>query len=752
MENFKQKIVAMVILILVVGGLVWLTMFLKNKNIDTQTGEKTGISLFTKKNTGTKQVKNQGSIGNQNTTDFTGNDTTKPVSIIENIIQTITGNGGGSNNNTNTTDSNAVSVNQGGGIGQAIRNFFLGNDGLPTGGNGNSVASSLNDGGVSPAGVTGQEIPGIDLPVEVLNLTGDDIPRAECSPAVYVSKLTRKQDLELQIKLGIKKLETLTDEEQEFQKWKPTKLEQDEDDMKRVLHRYWDVWSYPDNYLKPEGGECGTWSDNTTTESDFFKQSADNITVNENTINNAKREVRKSFSALSTIVSSTFSVNQSEGQRLIAQNDNLRYDDLLNDCRVIRGQFEGGYTYAPDGKTRITIGQYYYPNAQSGTAFIANSHEKIAEDLARRVKLAPKPDTELGRLIEKSKKAKMGTGPELTDAEIIRYQELMLTQKFGRQEELGGIIRSEIIKSSLINWSDDTNILTATEMGNISYLWDKNNPPQTEDFWIPKNKAENMGVFSSFSNSPQVASSGQPGSQVVGLGYINPGLAALQALGAVNVLGGNITKYFSDYVGRFQNEMLSTTENARYHLTMYPKLQYGGALGFSQLRGSTFWSKSQYATNPNPGFYLIKEPQSIWEILEQDRDKVLYCRLNKFMSMWAGIETNEHPVRYINSHGINCDNKISQEKLNLITQTGGWSESERLAWVNRHLDNQDGNTKFRSWVGPKIILERSNQFWPSHYYYLEDRVTMPEFMNIDRDNWYSNSPQNAIFEFIKDED
>lgn len=698
MENFKKKLIAVLILIVVVGGLVVLTMFAKNKTTST-TGEKTGISLFTKKNTGTKALKNQGNVGNQTETNFTGNDTTKPVSIIENIINTITG----KDNSSNSSNSNTVSINNGG-IGQVIRDFFLGSDGLP--GTGALETTGTGEFADIP-GIPGGEsnkIPEVSTVVDFTDTDQTNISNPECSPAVYVSKLTRKQDLELEIEINPARKTTLTDEEKEILAWKPTKQEIDEDNMRQVLHRYWDIWSYPDNYLKPDGENCGTWTNPNegTTEKDFA-----NGIINTNTINAAKRETRKKFSALATIVSSSFSVNQSESQRLIAQSDNKRYDDLVNDCRVIRGQFEGGYTYGLDNKTRITIPQYYFSNAQSGiatgrdntsssgTILIADSHEKIASDLARRVQLhtETKNKAEFAKLTAKIKAASMGTFNSggantsgLTDAEIKRYQDLLLENRFGGLQ-LGDLIRAEVVKNKLINWKDDTNILTATTMGNISYLIDRDHPTYDLSVEYPKNKAENMSIFSS-------------------------------------------------------------PEDARYNLTKYPKLQYGGSTGAKEIRGSTFWSGNQVAMNYNPGMYMIAEPQSVWELLEQDKNKVLFCRLNKFMGQWAGIETNSSPAPYINSHGINCDNALTA------------SEKEIDDFNKKYADQAKRDTSnklffifpFKNDSWEKIKNDYKALALPSFYYPFEESSAMFQFYGFNRDNWYSNSPQNAVFEFIKDED
>lgn len=764
MENMKQKIIAIIMLCVVVAGLVWLTMRVQ-KTTDPQTG-KTGVQLFTKKNPGDREVKNQGATGNSKPGDNNGNTTdenTKPVSIIENIINTITGKNNFSGENTTSANS--------GGLGKTLLGLLLGEDGLPLGGvggtsgTGSTGTSGDNTGTGTDGSGTNGNVPGIDIPIEITdNEDSNTLVRAECSPGVYVSKLSRKQDLDIQLKLGHRTEASLSDEEKELRTWQPTSLEIDEDNMKRVLHRYWDIWSYPDNYLKLDGSECGSWTDSgSVAQSDFIKDGLEKVIVNEQTIANNKREVRRSFAALSTMVSSTFSVSQSEGQLLVAKEDNNRYKSLINDCRVIRAQFEGPSPYYSGiGSQAGTSGTRTSNTTSTGNPTVINTHMDIARDLARRVKLTSPFKSELAQLSLKAKKLKM-EGKELSNAEIARYQQLLLDNRFS--DALGDVIQSEVIKNELINYSDAVNILTMTDAGNISYLWDKNNPWTGDSTTFPKNKAENLGIFFSNSNKKYTYTGGdatQGTLQTIGetaaaarLAIAAPIIVPLEVLGITNLFGGgdNIKNIFAGYANGYDAGLLSPSEMARYHLTMYPKLQYGGPLGFSQLRGSTFWSGAQSATNPNPGFYLIKEPQNIWEMLEQDQSKVLYCRLNKFMSMWAGIETNVSPLGYINSHGINCDNQVTQSTMDKIVKVGGWSENDRLAWIRRHLDHDELYTKTRGWWGVKYIVESSkNMSWPSYYYNLEDRVIMPEFVIVNRDNWYSNSVQNAVFEFIKDED
>jgi hypothetical protein len=645
MENIKQKIIAIVILVAVVAGLVFLVSRFGPKT-DPVTGEKTGIHLFTMKNPGNREIKNQGGVGNQSGT--TGvldqnNTNLKPVNIIENIINTIAGTKDNDQIDTvDTTNNN---------FGKAIRDFFLRNDGLPAGTSGTNNDEGLETDEINTNGIktNNKNVPGIDIPIDIDTVGNDDPVPSNCKPGVYESKMTRSTEIKYAISKGFKKESDLTDEEKELYAWKPTQEDIDNDNMQRVLHRYWDIWSYPKNYLKPEGTgdslECGTWTD-TSGESkyDAFKAGI----INENTVNTAKREVRKDFSAISMIVSTTFSSNQSTNQVLIAEKDNERYNSLLNDCRVIRGQFEGGYTYDISGTKRIDIPQYYkqgsslsiFPFVTTGKVW---THKEIITDLKKRIK-----DT----------------------------------------KDLGGLIRTDIIKSTLQSGELDTNILTQTEIGDISYLKDKNNPDYDVTYDFPKNKAENISVF-------------------------------------------------------------KDAEDARYSLTRYPKLQYGGENGNQEIRGSTFWSGNQLAMNFNPGMYMIAEPQSIWELLDQDKNKVLFCRLNKFMGQWAGIESNSNPASYVNSHGINCDNNLSATKAEIDAMNEEYKKLVEKVENNRPIFFI---YPFKNNTPKNIADERKIFKLPSSYYAFEHGTTMFQFYAFARDNWYTNSVQNVVFEFIKDED
>jgi hypothetical protein len=153
--------------------------------------------------------------------------------------------------------------------------------------------------------------------------------------------------------------------------------------------------------------------------------------------------------------------------------------------------------------------------------------------------------------------------------------------------------------------------------------------------------------------------------------------------------------------------------------------------------------------NFNPGMYMIAEPQSIWELLDQDKNKVLFCRLNKFMGQWAGIESNSNPASYVNSHGINCDNNLSATKAEIDAMNEEYKKLVEKVENNRPIFFI---YPFKNNTPKNIADERKIFKLPSSYYAFEHGTTMFQFYAFARDNWYTNSVQNVVFEFIKDED
>lgn len=635
MENIKQKIIAVIILILVVAGLIWLTMFLKNKNTDTETGEKTGIALFTKKNPGTKQVKNQGSIGSENDSDLTGNDTTKPVSIIENIIQTITG-----NNNTNTSNTEGVSVEKKG-IGQAIRDFFLGNDGLPAG-QVDTQVDGLRVSEKDPLALIGESEPAfIDTTTEE-----DDSIGRECAPKVYVSKITRKNELEEQIKTGKRKKETLSDIEQDLLAWKPSGDEIDEDNMRRVLERNWDMWSYPTSYLK----DC-QWTG-------YEQEDASQV---QNEFDKAKRQVRDTFSSISIMVGSQYTYQEAQNFLLTTRSTIDRYKDTISDCRLVRGLFED-----PSGTTTGVTGYAYNWNNEKPE----DIHKDIRLDIAKRVKNGDLKN----KIKNDSLRAELGIEDPNANQSALSTQ----VRNFSRDGK-------KIVAPENCGWGGDTSIDGQEQQFCVLTGEDKQRKALDTDTWI-KNR------------------------------------------------GG----------------------------TLYEVCHYDQECGTSN---------SIMATNNFPGIYMVRLPQSIWDILRQDRSKNLFCTLNNLSHQWAFQEweitrgeesiANTH-VKSLNSYGIMCDNNfIQDDRITLFRNVP---------------------TQFHPLV-PNFILRPGAKVYTLNPYYdlkkieegveSKNLITLPNYTTFDfgltnlgiegnakaatittqnRDNWYSLDPIKARYDFFKDDE
>lgn len=668
MENIKQKIIAVIILILVVAGLIWLTMFLKNKNTNTETGEKTGIALFTKKNPGTKQVKNQGSIGSENDNDLTGNDTTKPVSIIENIIQTITG-----NKDPITTNSTSVSENKS--IGQAIRDFFLGNDGLPASQT-DFQAETQDLSSRDPLALFSEEESAF---VEPLTEEDDSIGR-ECKPKEYISKITRKNELEEQIKKGTRKKESLSDDEKDLIAWKPSKEEIDEDDMRRVLERNWDMWSYPTSYLK----DC-QWAG-------YEDKDASQA---QNSFEKAKREVRDTFASISIMVGSQYTYQEAQNFLLTTRSTIDRYKDTISDCRLVRGLFEdpSGTTTGVRGYPYNWTNTYLEERKQQGEEhYVWSLHSEIRKDIAERVKK--------GDLKNKIKN------------EGLRA-ELGITDDSANQSAL-----STPIKNFTRN---DKKIVNTT-----NYYWD----------WDGK------------------SSTGTSEQQF------------------------HVVLLDNDKANRMTLDTDTTDVNDKDTL-QNPNNTVCSWQNDDECGGN---GHSVRAANNFPGIYMVRLPQSIWDILRQDQSKNLFCTMNKMMHTWAfqeqqvgaGMIAFSH-IKNLESYGVMCDNNfIQDERVNLFYKKPALVvttldpltitvDSERKAYrFNPYYDTIDpgpvSSDTGNPWVGfttptyfhgqPALfsIADGDGKDFSGWVGVLDIITTR------NRDNWYSLSPIKARYDFFKDDE
>jgi hypothetical protein len=457
--------------------------------------------------------------------------------------------------------------------------------------------------------------------------------------------------------------ESLSDEEQDLLKWKPSDVEIDEDNMRRVLERNWDMWSYPTSYLK----DC-QWAG-------YEDKDASQT---QNSFDKAKRKVRDTFASISAMVGSQYTYQEAQNFLLTTTSTINRYKDTIADCKLIRGLFED-----PSGTTTGVPGYpYNWENDEirrqkNEADKIWVRHPQIREDIANRVK----------------------------------------------KGDLKNKIKNDALRAELGITDENANQSMLT--GHINFF-------------------------------------NRDGKKLVNIN--NVGFKGWDATGSRSGQEMQFTVPHPEESWRQRIALDTDTEIKNRGGTLYQVCHYDEECGTRQ---------SIMATNNYPGIYMVRLPQSIWDMLRQDRSKNLFCTLNNMMHNWSYQEweitkgiTSVVGTRNatLESYGIMCDNNfIQDERVELFHAFPPLEYSvgavrvtvDRLRKVyklNPYYDIVDSGKKTSDPKWDQITLPTYLNIQP--WWIMEDSApgTLEIITTGSRDNWYSLSPIKARFDFFKDDE
>lgn len=369
METKKRNIIIVIIILVIILGVI-LFLWLRSRSLETTSTENRGkFALFTPQKN--KNITGNGGRGsgsgsgfdttntsNSNTTGISGNNPT----IIETIKNIFSGNGSNNGNANNKINFNTT------GTGTNLTNQVVNKDGLPvdvintTGGGATNVGTGTSTTGGSTttpsdtdmcSNISGFQatIPtGKRLTFRIKEPEGDVtyeedgtliaderiFPQPDPNNPFSIVSISSQGLFNMPTKIKIKEClnlipDTSSTIDTNLLRCAPApkkyvtpagiKPGSDEDNMNRVMERYWDMWTYPERYI----ANC-TWSD-TEKQAEFEK---------------GKTDIRNTFSKLGELIAIDRTVQLAKVARDAIISDNERYTSLFEDCKKIVNEFLGG--------------------------------------------------------------------------------------------------------------------------------------------------------------------------------------------------------------------------------------------------------------------------------------------------------------------------------------------------------------------------------------------------------------------------